>query len=290
MVRWSDSIVEAVARRRAIVVLGAGSSLHSTPEVGSSHPADWRSFLLTAADRLTVGPKREAKKLISASEYLSACEIIKTHLGADWPAVVDSAFGNQRLKPGDLHTHIYGLDLPIVMTTNFDKVYQSAATRLSSSTVKVKTYRDQDLALLAKGNTSSRVLLKTHGSIDDIGSMIFTRSDYVRLRTEFPLFQRVMLALAVTNTLIFVGCGLRDPDMILLLEDLAASSKGFGKHVCITDSKQSAELERVYNDCFGLECIRYKHDPTHSQLPVALEQLQQSATKRRSELASTALW
>lgn len=176
------------------------------------------------------------------------------------------------------------------MTTNFDKVYQSAATRLSSSTIKVKTYRDQDLGLLAKGSASSRVLLKTHGSIDDIGSMIFTRSDYVRLRTEFPLFQRVLSALAVTNTLIFIGCGLRDPDMILLLEDLAAATKGFGKHVCITDSKQSSELEKVYNDCFGLECIRYKHDPIHSQLPIAIERLQQLATKRRSDLASAALW
>ncbi|WP_084490802.1 SIR2 family protein [Sphingobium ummariense] len=290
MVRWSDTAIEAVARRRAIVVLGAGSSMHSTPEAGSTRPPDWKSFLLTAADRLGRGPKREAKKLVAASEYLSACEIIKSHLGADWPNAVDDAFGNQRLQPGGLHTQIYGLDLPIVMTTNFDKVYQSAATRLSSSTVKVKTYRDQDLGLLAKGSSTSRVLLKTHGSIDDIGSMIFTRSDYVRLRTEFPLFQRVLSALAVTNTLIFVGCGLRDPDMILLLEDLAAATMGFGKHICITDSKQSTELEKVYNDCFGLECIRYKYDPIHSQLPVAIEQLQQLATKRRSELAAAALW
>ena len=98
------------------------------------------------------------------------------------------------------------------MTTNFDKVYQSAATRLSSSTIKVKTYRDQDLGLLAKGNASSRVLLKTHGSIDDIGSMIFTRSDYVKLRTEYPLFQRVISALAVTNTLILLGAVFETPD------------------------------------------------------------------------------
>jgi hypothetical protein len=264
--------------------------MHSTPEPGFSRPPDWKTFLVAAAEQLASGPKREAKKLISATEYLSACEIIKTHLGTDWSRVVDEAFGNQRLQPGDLHTQIYGLDLPIVMTTNFDKVYQSAATRLSSSTVKVKTYRDQDLGLLAKGGASSRVLLKTHGSIDDIGSMIFTRSDYVKLRTEFPLFQRVMSALAVTNTLIFVGSGLRDPDMILLLEDLAAATRGFGKHVCITDSKQSVELEKVYSDCFGLECIRYKYDNTHSQLLIAIEQLQQTATKRRSELAAAALW
>lgn len=288
--RWSESVVEAVARRRAIVVLGAGSSLHSTPEPGSRLPPDWKTFLNTAADCLTAGPKREARKLISASEYLSACEIIKTHLGTDWARAVDQAFGNQRLEPGNLHTQIYGLDLPIVMTTNFDKVYQSAATRLSSSTIKVKTYRDQDLALLAKGDSTSRVLLKTHGSIDDIGSMIFTRSDYVKLRTEFPLFQRVMAALAVTNTLIFIGCGLRDPDMILLLEDLVALTKGFGKHVCITDSKQSSELERVYNDCFGLECIRYKYDAGHTQLPIAVEELQKLSTKRRGELAAAAIW
>ena len=290
MARWTDTAIEAVARRRAIVVLGAGSSLHSTPAPGSTRPPDWKTFLLSAADKLEGGPKREAKRLVAASEYLSACEIIKTYLGADWPGAVDAAFGHQRLEPGELHTEIYGLDLPIVMTTNFDKVYQSAATRLSSSTIKVKTYRDSDLALLAKGSAASRVLLKTHGSIDDIGSMIFTRSDYVRLRNEFPLFQRVMSSLAVTNTLIFVGCGLRDPDLVLMLEDLAATTKGFGKHVCLIDSKQSAELEKVYQDCFGLDCIRYKHDSTHSQLPIAVKELQIMATKRRAELAASAIW
>ena len=290
MANWPIAVIEAVARRRAIVVLGAGSSLHSTPASGSSRPPDWKTFLLSAAEKLDGGPRREAKRLVSASEYLSACEIIKTHLDTDWPGAVEAAFGHQKLEPGDLHTQIYGLDLPIVMTTNFDRVYQSAATRLSSSTVKVKTYRDSDLALLAKGNSESRVLLKTHGSIDDIGSMIFTRSDYVRLRTEFPLFQRVMNALAVTNTLIFIGCGLRDPDMILMLEDLAATSKGFGKRVCLIDSKQSHELEKVYQDCFGLQCIRYKYDQSHSHLTVTVQDLQIVSAKRRAELGASLLW
>ena len=112
------------------------------------------------------------------------------------------------------------------MTTNFDRVYQNAAMKLSSATVKVKTYRDTDLALLAKGDDKSRVILKVHGSIDDIGSMIFTRSDYIRLRNDYSLFQRVVSSLAITNVLLFVGCGLKDPDLILMLEDLASFSLG----------------------------------------------------------------
>ena len=196
MTDWSDNIIKSVARRRAILVLGAGTSFHSTPLPGSKHPPDWATFLSDAAKKLTKKPQIEAKRLIRAGEYLSACEIIKTHLSDDWTSCVNEAFGKQKLDPGDLHTKVYALDLPIVMTTNFDKVYQSAATKLSSSTVKVKTYRDKDLAILARGDAHSRVLLKVHGSIDDIGSMIFTRSDYIKLRIEHPLFQRVMKALS----------------------------------------------------------------------------------------------
>ncbi|MBV1798979.1 SIR2 family protein [Siccirubricoccus sp. G192] len=176
------------------------------------------------------------------------------------------------------------------MTTNFDKVYQSAATKLSSSTVKVKTYRDKDLALLAKGDAQSRVLLKVHGSIDDIGSMVFTRSDYIKLRNENPLFQRVLSSLAVTNTLIFIGCGLRDPDLVLMLEDLAAISIGFGEHVCLIDNKQSSELQRVYRDCFGLQCVRYQYDKQHSELPRAVAELVDLTSKRRAEMAAASLW
>lgn len=287
---WSDSIVEAVARRRAIVVLGAGSSFHSTPLAGSSHPPDWPTFLVAAAAKLETKPRAEATRLVKAGEYLSACEIIKTHLGPDWPGCVEHAFGNQKLEPGALHTHVYSLDLPIVMTTNFDRVYQSAASTLSAGTVKVKSYRDQDLALLARGDSKSRVLLKVHGSVDDISSMIFTRSDYIRLRNEYPMFQRVLASLAVTNTLIFVGCGLRDPDMVLMLEDLAALSKGLGEHVCLIDSKQSVEVEKVYKECFGVRCVRYRHDKTHSELPKALAALGDATTKRREELAAAAQW
>ena len=257
---WSDSIVETVARRRAIVVLGAGSSLHSTPLAGSKHPPDWKAFLTDASKKLAKGPKLEASRMLKAGEYLSACEIIKTHLGDDWAGCVNEAFGKQRLEPGELHTQVYALDLPIVMTTNFDKVYQGAAAKLSSSTVKVKMYSDKDLAVLARGDSHSRVLLKVHGSIDDIGSMIFTRSDYIRLRSEYPLFQMVMRALAITHTLLFVGCGLRDPDFVLMLEDFASVSQGFAEHLCLIDSKQSVELERVYRQCFGLRCVRYRHD------------------------------
>lgn len=287
---WPENAIEAVARRRAIVVLGAGSSLHSTPLEGSKHPPDWKTFLEEAANRLESSPKSEAKRLIQGGEYLSACEIIKTYLAGDWPACVEAAFGHQRLEPGELQTLIYALDLPIVMTTNFDKVYQSAATKLSSSTVKVKTYRDHDLALLAKGDSKSRILLKVHGSIDDIGSMIFTRSDYIKLRNEHSLFQKVLSSLAITNTLIFVGCGLRDPDMILMLEDLASISKGYGEHICLIDSKQSKELERVYKECFGLRCVRYKHDDKHTRLPEAVALLGDLSAKRRAELAGAALW
>jgi hypothetical protein len=290
MTVWSDNIVETVARRRAIVVLGAGSSFHSSPLPGSKHPPDWRTFLVEASKKLGRAPKAEAGRMIDAGEYLSACEIIKIHLGDDWAGCVNEAFGKQKLEPGELHTQVYALDLPIVMTTNFDKIYQSAATKLSSSTVKVKTYRDKDLARLARGDSHSRVLLKVHGSIDDVGSMVFTRSDYIRLRSEYPLFQRVMKALAITHTLLFVGCGLRDPDLVLMLEDLAAMSYGFGEHYCLIDSKQSNELEKVYKECFGLRCVRYHHDKAHSELPKALGALVDLSTKRRAELASASLW
>lgn len=287
---WPQSIIDVVARRRAIIVMGAGTSFHSTPQPGSQHPPDWRNFLENAASKLSGKPRAEAKRLVQTSEYLSACEVIKAHLGPDWPGAVNVAYGQQRLEPGQLHELIYALDLPITLTTNFDRVYQHAATKLSSATVKIKTYRDSDLALLAKGDDKSRVILKVHGSIDDVGSMIFTRSDYIKLRNEYPLFQKVMSSLAVTHTLIFVGCGLRDPDFVLMLEDLAAVSLGFGKHACLIDSKQSRELERVYADCYGLQCIRYKYDVTHSELPKTISLLVDAGIVRRNEMAASAQW
>lgn len=151
MIQWPQSVVEAAARRRVIVVLGAGSSFHATPRPGSSLPPDWRTFLETAARTIAPRGRSAALRLIRAGEYLTACEIVKNCAGDDWPALVQRAFGNCRLDYGKLHEYVYSLDLPLVITTNVDRVYQAAALRLSDATVMVKSYTDADLALLARG-------------------------------------------------------------------------------------------------------------------------------------------
>ena len=55
-------------------------------------------------------------------------------------------------------------------------------------------------------------ILKSHGDIDDIESIILTREDYAKLYQDTSNIAQTLKTLFLTRTVIFVGFGLNDPD------------------------------------------------------------------------------
>ena len=78
MIRWPDDLVSDIARRRCVIVLGAGISRNSKNAEGRQ-PKTWETFLKDAAQSLS--PNKHIKKLLSQGDYLTACEVVKRKLG-----------------------------------------------------------------------------------------------------------------------------------------------------------------------------------------------------------------
>lgn len=167
MINWPPVLVDDIARRRVVLFLGAGISMNSTNTAGD-RPKSWLQFLETAVSLLT--DKNDitvSKKLIRQKDLLTACEVIKGSLGTDeFVDLVEKEFLTPAFRAADIHTEIFKLDSRIVLTPNFDKIYETYVIKVSEGTVKVKNYYDDDIAKVIRGRRTDRTIIKIHGTVD----------------------------------------------------------------------------------------------------------------------------
>lgn len=208
MITWPDQLVSDLARRRAVVMIGSGVSRHSKGE-GGLVPPTWGGFLSSALQLCNPKPKH-IRRALERGHYLDACEWLKKALDERWTPLMMKSFLEPRFKPAEIHKHIYDLDCRIVLTPNFDKIYDNYASTMSEGTTLIKTHVDIDVVeYIRRGD---RIVVKAHGSIDDQSNLIFTRTEYAKARTKYASFYRMFDAILMTNTVLMIGVGLDDPD------------------------------------------------------------------------------
>jgi len=219
-----------------------------------NRPPTWQQFLDKACALVADSEAHRAVQLlISEGKLLIALQAIRDHSDpSDYRNFLDRYFNNQNFKPSALHQIIFDLDARIVVTTNFDKIYERYCTSYTggAAAFKVIDYGASDLADEIRSDT--RLIIKAHGSIDRISDMIFTKSQYHHAKRNHPHFYEVLKAIFLTNTIVFIGCGLEDPDMMLVLEDVQITGRHEKPHYALTlkDSKNRfliSDWKATYN-------------------------------------------
>lgn len=290
MINWPEDLVADIARRRSVLFLGAGLSKNSTNDHGE-RPMDWDQFIRYLAARVPAGDERDViETCIKDGDLLTACEIARKALRPDvFKGELLSEFAAKRFNPSSVHDDIIALDSRIVITTNFDKIYDSQANMKLRGDVLVKNYYDTDLADILR--RPQRCILKVHGTIDSPDRAIFTRSEYAKARTEFGHFYRLLEALFLTHTFIFIGASMRDPDFRLLLEDLTYRYSGSRPHFVI--KAKGAEHPRVLEVMEGsmnLRSVEYDPSNYHKELAESLSELKDLVDDRRESLTKNTDW
>lgn len=287
MISWPDELISDLARRKCIIFLGAGVSMNSANSAGR-RPKSWKGFL---ADALTeIAPNRHVKTLINKNDFLMACEIIKSKLGRErFNTFVLEEYLTPGYRPAPIHTHIYNLDSRIVMTPNFDKIYETYANNIASGSVQVKCYDDNDVAEAIR--RPHRLVIKAHGSIDKPDKMIFSRAEYSEAKIAYRNFYTIFEALILTHTFLFVGCGLNDPDIKLLLEDYSYRFKCARNHYFILPTRtiHSDEAD-ILKSAMNLKFITYSSEDNHQELTDSLSELSAIVGDKRNDIATTQNW
>jgi SIR2-like domain len=285
LISWPPSLIRELAWRRCIIFVGAGVSASASSTPGGA-PLVWKEFLTRSTNLITSNTSKTiAKKLIKANEYLLALQQIKDSAdAASFRALLNSTYNSTGIQPSDIHKLIFNLDSKIVITTNFDKIYEQYCNSFangSSGPYKVIPYTSNDIC--DELRSDNRLIIKAHGSIDAVNEMIFTRSEYHIARGKYPHFYSVLKALFMTHTLVFLGCGMRDPDILLLLEDVKLDSRSTQPHYAIIKSERGNEpYISDWKNTYNLTTLKY--GPTHNSLKDDLEQLVNAVIIERASL------
>lgn len=281
MIEWPGSLIDSIARRRCVIVIGSGVSKNSVNHDGK-RPAAWEEFLRKCVSDLNDSAFIE--ELLDRKDFLSACEIIKNRMGLDpFIDLVQEEYQRAGYKHATIHEHIYNLDVSIVASPNFDTIYDTYASNVSAGTIMVKTHTDAEIANYLHGGRT-RLLLKTHGSANDPNNIIFTRRDYAAARTKYTLFYEILKALALTHTFLFLGCGTDDPDIRMLFEDIQFAHGRMPHHfMTLPLGEVHDDLLRISSEAMRMKFLTYSPENGHAELTESLEDLVNRVEEMRSE-------
>ena len=264
-----DTCIPLTLRERYLqreVVLFVGSGLSRM--AGAPGWKDLLSGLLSRfkEEMITVPYEKEVGALIekgNPSDFLWVVEYlrsIKKGLIADH---VREVCGH--LPPQTLHRLIAKLECPGVVTTNFDDLVESA---VSYEKGKVNVILPQNLEGLAKLKERSPWVLKLHGTFQDSAGAILSLTDYEELAAK-PSVTATLGWLLQRYTILFLGFGLRDPDMLDQFSFLRFVFHEYQRtHYALMEERSIEDFRaKVLDDVYNIQIIKYsKSQESHPEV------------------------
>lgn len=270
-VNWPPSLVEDIARGRCILFLGAGVSASAkTDEPENKRPKSWGEFLEFINNEYIHGTneKEFIKNLIDSKQYLFALQCIRNDIDdGTYHHIIEQEFSTPDYKPSRVHEIISNIDPKIIITTNFDFIYEKAVPRQAITTVVYNNCKNYCDAI----RSNKRVLVYAHGNVDNIGDIVFSKEKYFMAKRDYPEFYSITQALFMTNTVLFIGCGMNDPDISLLLENVYIRTSSSKPHYNITLEGVHESLKKDWKKSYNIETIEY--GPSYDDLADELEVL-----------------
>lgn len=267
---WPSVLVDALARSECILFLGAGFTKNATSASGAA-PVTWTELLTKLLDEIS--PKRPNGRRtalatsiagqIKNGDLLWAAQALESEFAnagrlTDFRNLIAQIVDGPppaHFQPGQPHQALIALDARTLVTTNYDKVLE----RLFGDGYTYLSYKNDNIAESIR--TGRSVMLKLHGTVDDPQGLILTRLDFARLRQVGAPALNLLEALTLTRTVLFLGYGLDDPDLHLILENQMRASGPMPGHYMLAHAKSVTEARRsVMSQAFGVEVIRYDGD------------------------------
>ena len=280
MTFWPPDLIQALSERRGVVFLGAGASASCISDAGERQPG-WIALLNDLATSLSAPDRTAFDAALGRSRLLDAAQIVVDSVSA--PTLHNrliAIFGNNAIKPSSLYNSVNLIDQPVVMTTNYDRMFERYwETDLQESLsgpkppLMVSSYYETDV--VDNLRTDRRLLLKLHGTVEKPRDLVLSRSQYSKARFEYANFFRVVSALMLTRTMLFVGSGFNgDPDIDLLLEDSAFAAQSTAPHYAlVAKGRHSSEIKSL-RTAFNIELLEYDNDDgSHIEMLTQLDEL-----------------
>lgn len=283
-ISFNADLIDDLARERAVLFLGAGVSASAVTQRGAKI-ADWETFLSALCTKISGHSRVQALASIKNNDLLLACEILQHALSDEWERLIVDEFG-QKAVPSTLHAAIVRLRQRIMLTTNFDKLLENSWETINGNEthfLRVTSAIDNHTFKLLKDH-NHRYIVKIHGSIDDPRTIVFTRSEYIRLAFGNMNYSNFIENLLLNYTFIFIGFSMNDPAIISLMEMYALRYPDARPHYIFHAGKLDPTIQEIYKKIRKLSFINYDKRKRYDKLPEVIDEMADRAEIRRREI------
>jgi len=255
---WSQALIAELAARRCIIFLGAGASAGSRSLDGLKSPPTWTQFLNELIGLL---PNTDNEVIIrdfmSKEKYLEAAEIIYHDISKpEFSRFVRQELDIPRYVASKIHESVLILDPKVVITTNYDTIYENYC-REGAAVEGYHVAKYYETHLIADLRSPVRLIIKAHGCVTDPAQIVLTKSQYFKARQSFSNFYKILDSLFLTNTLLFIGYSLNDPDIQLVLENVNITAPTPHPHYFVTGNDLNNIIKQANRASYNLEFIEF---------------------------------
>ncbi len=311
-------LIELVASRESVLIVGAGSSVR----VGY---VDW-SRLLKELEDLAIAwgedfVKDDRKRENDPLEY---AEDIKSHIDktgnlAKYHALLYDLFKPKTPSFDDLHKTLVALPFRGILTTNYDTVLEAALaeqeplTAFDNSLVidsRSAARVDEFFRAMIDSNLTRRIA-HLHGKFEPPDSIILSIKDYERAYGlklpinqvqkdrdfEWTLRRKFLWAVFATRRVVFIGFSMRDPYLNKMLETVSTDLWKWGQstHIAIMSiSPQNADTDKqeaeLLKNKYGVDTVFYEDlDGSHLRLDHFVSEISKVCESERQSTIAPAI-
>ena len=218
----------------------------------------------TRAQGILLGGAHDSiQELISEGDLLLAAHELRSRIGeANFHRFIQHVFRDPNLEPAPAHQLLPKLRVSAILTTNYDKLIEQsfpAATRI---------YTQLDYPGLALTRRASEfAIVKVHGDADRPESIVLGQGDYRQAMFANQPFGNYLTTTFTTQTVLFIGCSLTDPDLLAFLDALTFQLNGDlgGAHFALMRTDHMNQIKRAnFEKRYG---IRILGDDTRKDHP-----------------------
>ncbi len=183
---------EEIVKNRLVIFVGAGCSV-------SAGLPSWKALIYDLLKQYNIETKetdllRLATRLERDIGKLKLCERIADRL---------------QTRPGTeslLHNSIVRLSVNLFITTNYDHLLEDSFRKNGFSPIVISS--DKDLSSIDPGK---KTIIKLHGDMDAVSSMVISKIDYRHYKTSHKGFVEWLNAVMAQDTALFLGTSFDDP-------------------------------------------------------------------------------
>lgn len=169
----------------------------------------------------------ELKQMVEARAYEDVIDFCRDFLGeGEYRTFLERFIGTHQ-TPATLHELAIQLPTPAMLTSNYDRLLETALTRKTNQLPVVLTADDTQTLWrhFAKGEF---FLLKVHGDIMRPNTVVLTSRDYTQHVFGNLPFMTFMQKLLLSHSVLFFGSSLSDIYMKRILEEITFMTGGVG--------------------------------------------------------------